>query len=230
MRIASAVLAAATVALLSGCATPQQPAVGLGQETLSPKSGRIGVVMTALPKVDTRFPGADCLLCMAAANATNSTLTSHTQTLSHEDLPKLKDEMATLIRKKGVDVMVIGEELKLDALPEVPTKGPNIATKDHSALRAKYNVDKLLVIDISTLGIMRPYSAYVPTGAPRGILEGRGYIVNLSNNSYEWYQRVQVYRAADGQWDEPPKFPGLTNAYFQVLELGKDDFLKPFSQ
>jgi hypothetical protein len=91
-------------------------------------------------------------------------------------------------------------------------------------------VDRLLVIDITTLGVMRPYSAYVPTGAPRGILEGRGYLVNLSNNSYEWYQRVQVYRAADGQWDEPPKFPGLTNAYYQVIELGKDDFLKPFNR
>ena len=35
-------------------------------------------------------------------------------------------------------------------------------------------------------------------------------------------------RNADGAWDEPAKFPGLTNAYFQVVELGKDEVLRPF--
>src|SRR5919106_1730893 len=140
MRILSPVLIASAAGLLGACATPQQPYVGLGQDALSPSSGRVGVVMTTLPKVDTRFPGADCLLCIATANAANSTLSSHIQSLSHEDLPKLKDEVATLIRKKGVEATVIGEELKLDALPDAATKGPNLALKDHSVLKAKYNV------------------------------------------------------------------------------------------
>jgi len=226
-RVVISVVSAAV--LVGGCATPQQQAIMLGQDTLGANAGRVGVAMTPLPKVDTRFPGADCLLCMAAANAANSSLTSHVQTLSPEDLPRLKEEIANSIRKKGVDATVIAEELRVDALPDASAKGPNIAAKDHSALKAKYNVDRLLVVEITSLGVMRPYSAYVPQGAPRGVVEGRGYIVNLANNSYEWYYRVSVFRAAEGQWDEPPKFPGLTNAYFQVLELAKDDFLKPFA-
>ena len=229
MRFSATLAAVVSAVLIGGCATPQQQAIMLGPDALGANSGRVGVVMTTLPKVDTRFPGADCLLCMAAANTANSTLTSYVQTLSHEDLPKLKDEIAESIRKKGVNATVISDELKVDALPDFAAKGVNIAVKDHSALKAKYNVDRLLVVEIVSVGVMRPYSAYVPQGAPRSALEGRGYLVNLSNNTYEWYYRVNVYRAAEGAWDEPPKFPGLTNAYFQVLELAKDDFLKPFT-
>ncbi|MBE0620149.1 MAG: hypothetical protein IH605_06120 [Burkholderiales bacterium] len=184
--------------------------------------------MTALPKIDTHLRGADCLLCMAVAAGMNSTLTTYTQTLPYEDLPKLKNKVAELIRKKGTNATVIAEDLKIDALTDFDPKGLNIAKKDFSSLKGKYNIDKLLVIDITAIGMLRTYSAYVPTSDPKGMLEGTGYIVNLSNNTYEWYMPVSVVKSTDNNWDEPPKFPGLTNAYFETLEIGKDSFLKPF--
>ena len=82
---------------------------------------------------------------------------------------------------------------------------------------------------INTLGFIRTYSSYFPTSDPKGTIGGAGYLINLSNNLYEWYQPVNVTRSADTTWDEPPKFPGLTNAYFQVIELGKGVFLNPFN-
>jgi hypothetical protein len=54
-------------------------------------------------------------------------------------------------------------------------------------------------------------------------------MVNLSNNEYELYVPLLVQKSADGAWDEAPKFPGLTNAYYQVLELSKDAILSPFA-
>jgi hypothetical protein len=115
-------------------------------------------------------------------------------------------------------------------MPDVRSETPNVAKKDFSSLRKKYNIDKLLVVDIKTLGFIRTYSAYFPTSDPKGWLSGAGYIVNLSNNTYEWYLPVFVTRGTDKNWDEPPAFPGLTNAYFQVLEIGKDTFLRPFKK
>src|SRR5438105_4512456 len=44
------------------------------------------------------------------------------------------------------------------------------------------------------------------------------------------YEDLQELKNADKAWDEPPKFPGLTNAYYQALELGKDQFRKALSQ
>jgi hypothetical protein len=218
---------AAISIFLSGCATVKQAPVQLNQNTLT--QGRVGVAMTPLPKVDTHLPGANCLLCYAAAAAANSSLTSHAQTLPYEDLPKLKNDVADLIRKKGTGTIVIAENIDIDALPNYGKTGPNIAKKDFSSLQKQYNIDKLLVIDITALGFVRTYSSYVPTSAPKGMLVGTGYLVNLGTNTYEWYLPVNITKSTEKNWDEPPKYPGLTNAYFHTLELGKDRFLMPFN-
>ncbi|MFZ2539552.1 MAG: hypothetical protein WAX04_11710, partial [Oscillospiraceae bacterium] len=197
----------------TGCATVKQQSVTLSSDAISSKSGRIGVAMTALPKVDTQFPGADCLLCLAAASIANASLTNYTHTLTSEDLPKLKSQVANLLQKKGMEVLVIEENLNVGSFPDFGTKGTNVALKNFTPLKQKYNIDKLLVIDINGLGFIRTYASYIPTSDPKGIIRGAGYIINLSNNTYDWYLPLEVMKSADSVWDEPPKFPGLTNAY-----------------
>lgn len=174
--------------------------------------------------------GADCLLCYAAASLATSSLSTHAATLPLEDLPKLKADAAAALRKKGLDVVVIEEDLKLADLPAFSSQQPNTARKNFSSLRDKYKLDKLLVIDITRLGFQRNYSGYVPTSDPKGVIWGSGYIVNLQTHALEWYQPVEILKSAEGKWDEPPKFPGLSNAYFQALELGRDSFIKPLSR
>ena len=217
--------AALALSALGGCASaPQQP-ISMSAGALS-SAGRVGVVMTALPKVDTEFPGAGCLLCMAVASATNSTLTGHVRTLTHEDLPELKKQAAAAITKKGATAVVIDEELKLDALQNFGGGAQNVATKDFRALREKHNIDRLMVVQVSVLGVWRNYSAYVPTADPKAVLKGAAYMVNLQTTALEWYVPIDVAKSA-AVWDQPPKFPDLTNAYFQALEFGKDAVLKP---
>lgn len=216
--------------VLSGCVPPPQNAVQLDQNLLSNKSAKVGVVMAPLPKVDTHFPGAGCLLCIAAASAANSSLTRHANTLPYEDLPKIKHTVADLMRKKGMEVVVIEENIDLESLNTNSGAGPNTARKDFSPLRTKYSVDRLLVLEINALGFIRTYSAYFATSEPKAYFRGVGYIVNLSNNAYDWYMPVEISRSAQGGWDEAPKFPGLTNAYFQILEVGKDSFTSHFSR
>ncbi len=223
------VLLAAVAFLVAGCATtPQQPVL-LSAQAVGSQAGRVGVAMTALPKPDVQLPGAGCLLCLAAASLANSSLSTHAQTLTYEDLPKLKQEVAELLRKRGTAVTVIEEDLDVKALPDFGTKGPNIAAKDFSSLQQKYRVDKLLVINIAALGFIRTYSSYVPTSDPKGLIDGVGYMVDLKKNTYEWFRPVHITKSATQNWDEPPKFPGLTNAYYQVLELGKDSLIEPFA-
>jgi len=214
--------------LLGGCVTAPQTPIELSQDKLSANSGRVGVAMTALPKIDTHLPGASCLLCYATAAAANASLTTHAQTLPYEDLPKLKDDMVDMLRKKGTDAVVISEPIDLEKTPSNANEGPNISRKDFAPLKTKYKIDKLLLIDITSLGFLRTYSAYIPTSDPKAMLIGTGSLVNLKSNTYEWYMPVNVTKSADKNWDEPPQFPGLTNAYFQVLELGKDSYMKPF--
>lgn len=224
-RIAGLVLA---LLFLSGCATQPQLPVPLGPTAISPQAGRVGVAMTQLPKVDTSFPGADCLLCLAVASMANNALTKHAQALPAEDLPKLKEMVAEHLRKREANVRVIAEDLKIDDLPNASAQGPNIARKDFATLQKKYEVDKLLVVSIASLGFERTYAAYVPTSDPKALVRGVAFMVDLKTNTYDWYQPLNVVRSSDGAWDEPAaKFPGLTNAYFQAIEVGKDEILKP---
>jgi hypothetical protein len=213
--------------VLTACATRQEP-VSFNTATLKVEN-RIGVVLTSVPKVDLTLPGASCLLCYAVASAANSSLNKHTQALPTTDVLNFKDELASVLRKKGLNATAIAEPLYVPSLPDFSGKAANVATKDFSSFQKKHGFDKLLVIDITALGVERTYATYVPTGAPRAYLVGTGYLVNLSNNTYEWYLPLQTFRAAEGNWDEPPTFPGLTNAYFQVIEVSKDELLKPFS-
>jgi hypothetical protein len=222
------VLCLATL-LLGACATAPQSPVSLTSDALS-RGTRVGVAMTKMPKIDTEFPGAGCLLCQAAASVANSSLTSYTHTLNPEELPKLKDMVADLVRKKSrdVEVIVVAEDLDVRQLKKFEGSGTNLAKQNFGPLKDKYKVDKLILIDITDLGFVRSYAAYIPTGEPRAELHGTLSMVNLSSNAYELYVPLRLEKAADGAWDEAPKFPGLTNAYYQVLELGKDAVTSPF--
>lgn len=224
----SALLICATF-LLTACATAPQLPLPVSPQAFAAPSNNYGVVLTKLPVVDTHFPGASCLLCIAAASIANSDLTTHAKTLPVEDLAALNKQVAEVLKKKGAKVTLI-DDLDLNQLPDVSNKVPNFARKDFTSLKAKYKIDKLLVITIATVGIDRNYAAYIPSGEPKAKIAGISYIVNLNDNSLEWSMPIDAVKASDGKWDEPPKFPGLTNAYYQVLELAKDSVLKPLAQ
>lgn len=208
--------------------TPPQLPVALAPAALSSPGVRVGIVMTQLPLVNTQFPGAACLLCMAAAEIAHSSMTAHTKSLPYENLPKVKDELANRLKRKGATVTMI-DAFDINALPSYSGKEANMARKDFTALKAKYNVDKLVVIAIDMVGVERNFASYIPNGDPKARVSGVSYMVNLSNNSLDWYLPVNALKASDGQWDEPPKFPGLTNAYFQTLEMASDQILAPFA-
>lgn len=223
-------LAALVVAALTGCASaPQQP-VQFNKAAIGPSAGRIGIAMSNLPELNVELPGANCLLCLAFASAAMSSLSSHAKTLGQEDLAQLKEGAADRLRASGGQPVPIAEPLDVDALPSFAAATPVTARKDFRALAQQKGIDRLLVIEIRQLGFERTYTAYVPTGDPKAVFDGTVYLVDLKTNAYDWYEPVRLVRAADGPWDEPPQFPGLTNAYFQVLETGKDRILRPLAR
>lgn len=214
--------------VLTGCATPKREPIALTAATLKTPGTRIGVAVSPPPKADTYFPGAGCLLCYAAASAANSTLTAHTQKLPVEDIARIKADLADALRKKGFTPTMLPDNFTVKDLAKLDG-GPGKAEYDFSPLAGKYQIDKLVVVQITLLGISRNYSSYFPTGAPQGIAAGLGYMINLADNTYAWYRPINELRGTTGQWDEEPTFPGLTNAYFQAVEGARDAVLQPFT-
>lgn len=212
--------------VLSGCATRIQNSIPLDSSTLSAVGGRVGVAMAPLPKVDTEFPGAGCLLCIGVARGFHSRMTDHVRTLPIEDLPELAAQAGALLEKKGARTLVLKDPLKLDDLPSFDGEAVNFARKDFRGLRDKYNIDRLVVFQVSSLGVWRTYSSYVPVGEPYAVFNATVFMVNTQTNALEWFEPIALTRAA-AKWDQPPEYPDLTNAYFQALEIGKTHLLKP---
>ena len=224
-KFAIGVLTAAVI--LSGCATaPQQP-IAMNSAALHAKGMRVGVAME-VAKVDTAFPGAGCLLCLAAASVANQSLTTYTQKLPTDDIAHIKSDLGEQLRKRGYTPVMLPDDFKIDTLPE-GAGGPNKPKYDFSSLRGKYQIDELVYVQITQLGISRNYASYVPTGAPQASVNGQAFMVKLADNSFDWYATIKQARGAAGEWDEAPNYPGLTNAYFQAVEGARDDVLKPFN-
>lgn len=217
------------VLLLAGCAAPPQMPVPLAQETLAVPGARVGIVIETLPVVNTFFPGAGCLLCLAAAELNHTAMSAHVKTLPYENLPEVKTEIADILKKKGHTVVML-EKLDMKALPDFKHDGKSFARRDFTSLKSKYSIDKLVVVSIQMAGVERNYASYIPVAPPKARIVGASYLVNLNTNALEWYLPLDVMKASDGEWDEPPKFPGLTNAYFQSLETARGMIVAPFSK
>ena len=83
------------------------------------------------------------------------------------------------------------------------------------------------MLDINQLGAVRTYSSYIPTSDPQAVLSGRAFLVDLKSNTYVWYSPINAQQAASGEWDEPPTFPGMTEAYYEVVDRGMNQVLQP---
>ncbi len=225
MSFTRTALLSAIAITLSACATGPKAPIPLQSDALAPGK-KVGVAISTLPTPDTFFPGADCLLCYAAASVMNSKLTAHTKTFKSDELATIKTHVIEKLRKKGVNVIEINPPLDLQALPDY-SGNENQPRKNFAELQSKYGIDKLVMLDLRSAGFSRGFASYIPVSEPKAIVNGVGYLVDLPSNTYQWYKPLNILKASEGNWDEPPQYPGLTNAYYQALEVSKDELSDP---
>lgn len=215
------------VLILGGCATtPQQP-ISLAEGAIIDTS-TVGIVVSPIPKTQTAYPGAGCLLCLATASAMNSSLSDHISTLSAEDLKQVSIILHENLEKMGHQPVLIEEPFDVQGLEKLDSKEPDTAKFNFSRYGERYDVDFLLVIQLDFVGVQRNYASYIPKGDPQAVVMGVAYMVNLENHQYLWYKPLQIFQSAEGEWDEPPAFPGMTNAFYQALERAIDAVNEPF--
>jgi len=217
--------------MLGACASvPQQP-IAFDTGTISGGANRVAIQMNNVPTTDTTFPGAGCLLCIGVARTMHSDLSAQVQSLQPEELNALPNRLAEVLRGNGAQVTVLDQLVDIGSLSNNSEKGEDqkLTAKDFRPLAEKLGVDKLLVINITGQGVLRPFSSYIPTDVPKAFVSGVAYMVDLQSNTYVWYSPVSTARPAEGEWNEPPTFPGLTNAYYQVLAETSDSLASELS-
>ena len=215
------------VLVITGCApTPIKP-VALEAQFYEQKTQRVAVYLDTLPEVNTFFPGAGCLLCLAAAEIANSDVTEHVGTFSVEDIEGIAADVETALKSNGLKPVVVTSPINWDKLkkfnaPKAPDELKQYARKDLRPLKQSMGVDKLVLVDINQVGVIRSYSSYIATSAPMGYLYGEAAIVDLNDNSYNMYQSVNIKTAVVGEWDEPENFPGITTAFYESINTLKE--------
>jgi hypothetical protein len=213
--------------LVTACATPPQQPVTLDSTVLSDDLNKIGVVIAGDHQPNVYMPGANCLLCIGAAEAMNVSLSRHVDALQIEEFKLVQSDLVAELNEHGVRVVAFEESIVLSELPKYPSETENIAGRDFSSYK-KEGITHLLVIDVEMIGVQRLYASYVPTSDPKAVFKGSAFLVDVRSNEYEWFKHIEHYRSADGEWDESPNYPALTNAYYHVLAEARDDVVSEF--
>jgi hypothetical protein len=230
MRIISRLALISSLLLVYGCATTRQTDINISNEFWDNKEQKIGVYVSKIPEVKGHITGAGCLLCAAVASGINSKLNEHMKTQSADGLSDIQNNLVSSLQTKGLNVVAIDTPINLRNLKASQLKGVNVAKKNFKPLGEKLGVEQLLVVNLNLLGTLRRFANYVPVGAPEAVFNALMYIVNTKTNTYEFYDSIRISKFADGEWKEPPNYPGLTNAYYTALELGKDEIYDLESQ
>ncbi|MEJ2445649.1 MAG: hypothetical protein P8Y42_19755 [Exilibacterium sp.] len=213
-----------TFPFIWGCATAPQPNVNFTANYWDQMEAKIGVYVGPVPEVKGHLSGANCLLCLAAASVVNSDLANHMKTQSNESLVDLKELLIAEMEKKGAQVLPIETPIDFKSLPKNSSKAPNSAKINFKSIGEQYEVDKILILDYGLIGTMRDFSNYIPVGDPYAIFNALVYVVDTNTNTYDFYEPVNVTKYSETPWKEEG-FPGITNAFYTALELGKSRVL-----
>lgn len=213
---------------LAGCSSMTSKPVALDQSYY--ESGEeVSVYVEPLPEASMKYPGASCLLCLGAAAAANDKLASRVSEFSTDELETIGIDVIKFFEDKGFTVHEMGEDFEVDrkALPRFrkpsqAEEGAVYTRRDYRSLREDVETDELLLLRFKHVGVERTYNGYIPTGQPQAVVQGQISLVDLETNELILNQSLQIHAKVDGEWDEPPNFPGITTAYYEVVEKARD--------
>ncbi len=169
------------------------------------------------------------MLCIGAAALANSSLTKQVETFQAAELAKTQAMIAQQLKAKGYEVVVINSLIPEKKLAKIKPEVGSTISKNYAVYKTQHNVDQLLVVNFFGLGAVRQYSSYVPVSAPQATVSAQFYMIDTARNSYNLYAPINIVKSADGEWDAPPTFPAMTNAFYQAEEEAVDLLKKPFN-
>lgn len=206
--------------LLVGCSSTRIP---VKNDFWGNQNKKIGIIFSESPEPNAYKAGSQGLLDMAINEAMSSNLETHLKTIKTDQFSGIGNIFKENFAKKGInDVVVIEDTIKFDDLYYYTRNvGKKPVKKSFSSLKDKYDVDFLVVFSINRYGTLRNYYSFIPLGAPQALFQVNGMMVNLLTNEYEWYLEMDEKESTlkiDGEWDEEPDFPNLTEALYSAMD------------
>jgi len=220
--------AVSALVALVGCATPQPP-VALDQSFYTQEGKTVGVMLKVPEKPGLALEGNIGLLDYAIISAATSSLSDNIESQDLGEFVAVSEDLSHSLEGQGFKVVRLQapeKEPKLAKFKDPDSKDQTyFAAKDHRGMAGQYQVDYLLELTATRAGLARPYYGFVPTDSPRAVFDVHGELIDLSNNQLLWFATMPHAAYADGEWDEGPKFPGLTNSYYVVMNKARQDVI-----
>lgn len=205
---------------LTGCSVaPQQPDLALNTDILSQQETKIGIhFVEPEDKATTHIWGANCLLCYGVASALTQGLDDHLeQEISTEELDNIKELVLAKYSARFPNVKMVELSTPVKELKDFKEQ-LGFAKKDFTVVKGEHDIDVLVIMHVRGYGAFRSFSNYIPNGDPQGYLAGWLYSVDLNTNAYIQYLSLDEKVQPSGVWDQPPKYPSVTTAYYQAVE------------
>ncbi|ENM5919710.1 cytidine deaminase [Vibrio mimicus] len=208
--------------LLSGCAS--QKAMDLPSDFWNTsKDKKIAVAFVQPPMMYAHRSGGEGLLDLAINEIVTDSVESHIQTLTYDKFEVGKSKIADVIISRGGESIILPEYYQVSDAIELPKESRKEGhfIYDTSAVREKYQASYLLVVHTYAAGSMRDYYGFIPLSDPRGYINAKVTLVDLSDNKIVMdHQIIESVVLPEGvNWDDPENgFPEITNVVNSALE------------
>jgi len=196
------------------------------------KSQRIGVIIgnTTAPSIykdgHTNFSGNKL-------NDNDSLqLNKHLKTLNISNLSDVAHDITQQLKNKGLDVKFLSEKINLKTLRKSDKyTSQQLTNFNHKTLKARHNIDKLVVIDLVRIGTIRNYYGFVPVNEAHGLSHLDAYVINLNNQQLEWKKSViKKIKNTASTPNASLKFDGITKAMYLAFDQSKSSLIDQFSE
>lgn len=124
----------------------------------------------------------------------------------------------------------VGETWYETALPEhfvTRLKQRDINAKLASGSFTQVGSDKLLLIKLDAYGVKRRYHGLIPAEAPQAYCVLTGELLD-KNHKVLWRHQSIATQPIQGEWDQPPNYPNLTDALRVAAHSAEQELLDSF--
>ena len=191
----------------------------LSKEYLS-KPSKVGVFVNVTPAQKYRA-GSQGLLDLALTSGDKYTPLLKIANEQYDPKVELQQMYMDILKSKGKDVVLIDE--KFDPKTATKFKGEKVEGKKYSnydfrELKAKYNVDEIIFVNL-VWGVQISYYSMIETGR-NGYAYFDNRIINLNDNSLYLANDNFQLAPIKGKWNTPPNYEIAEKAINDALKKG----------
>ncbi|HEV8674488.1 MAG TPA: hypothetical protein VGX21_10610 [Methylomirabilota bacterium] len=207
------------VLLLAGC----QKAIPLQSSFWQAKDARIAVSLTTLPDPDVYQEGRETegLVALVVNEVLRSQMRTFLRKVELAEFEATAERFVQRLQQRGFTARHLERRVDLEQFPKFTGSGDAVLDRDVRSLAGTESADLVLLLSVDAWGTARKYVLGIPVGPHKGMVRARGRLVNLRTNQLQWQAFMTVEDSivpVEGEWDQPPDYPNLTNAVRKAAE------------